>query len=81
MRWDNPFQLSAQPHEPQWHDDEIGVAGCVMSLVRAIREDTDPSYGAQQARLDQQIILAIHQSASEGGKPIALPLEVDETHP
>ena len=77
VRWDNPFHLPERDHEPQWHDDEIGVAGCVMSLVRAVREDTAPSYGAQQARLDQEIILAIRQSAAEGGKPILLPLDVN----
>jgi predicted dehydrogenase len=74
VRWDNPFRLADNGHEPQWHDDEIGVAGCMMSLVRAVRENTAPSYGPQQARLDQEIILAIRQSAAEGGKPISLPL-------
>ncbi len=75
VRWDNPFRLSDREHEPQWQDDEIGVAGCIMSLVRAVREDSAPSYGAQQARLDQEIILAIRQSAEEGGMPINLPLD------
>ena len=75
VRWDNPFRLSNLEHEPQWHDDEIGVAGCIMSLVRAVRENTEPSYGALQARLDQEIILAIRQSSAENGKPIALPLD------
>ncbi len=74
VRWDNPFRLPEREHEPQWHDDEIGVAGSVMSLVRAVRENTMPSYGPHQARLDQEIILAIRQSAAEEGKPIALPL-------
>ena len=74
VRWDNPFESPHSQHEPQWHDDEIGVAGCIMSLVRAVRENAPPSYGAQQARLDQEIILAIRQSAAEGGKPITLPL-------
>ena len=78
VRWDNPFQLTAHAHEPQWHDDEIGVAGCVMSLVSAIHENTEPSYGARQAQLDQEIILAIRQSASEGGKPISLPFDSGE---
>ena len=73
VRWDNPFRLSDRGHEPQWHDDEIGVAGCIVSLVRAVRDNTAPSYGSPQARLDQEIILAIRQSASEGSKPISLP--------
>ena len=77
VRWDNPFRLSAREHEPQWHDDEIGVAGCIMSLVHAVRENRTPSYGAQQARLDQEIVLAMRQSAAEGGVPISLPVDAD----
>ncbi|MFN8565046.1 MAG: hypothetical protein U0703_26240 [Anaerolineae bacterium] len=75
VRWENPFRLPDTAREPQWHDDEIGVAGCIMSLVHAVRSNMEPSYGAQQARLDQEIILAIQQSAQEGGKPITLPLD------
>jgi predicted dehydrogenase len=74
VRWENPFRLP-QGHGPQWHDDEIGVAGCVMSLVRAVRENAAPSYGPLQARLDQEIIVAIRQSAAEGGMPVSVPLD------
>ena len=75
VRWDNPFCPTRQGHGAQWHDDEIGVAGCLMSLINAVRHDTEPTYGAAQARLDQEIILAIRQSALEGGAPVALPLD------
>ncbi len=75
VRWENPFRNGKNPHSPQWHDDEIGVAGCLMSLVEAVRENRAPSYGAHQARLDQEIILAIRQSAKEGGRPVELPLD------
>jgi len=69
VRWDNPFR------PVQWHDDEIGVAGCLLSLVNAVRHDTEPTYGPWQARLDQEIILALRQSSLEGGLPIRLPLD------
>ncbi len=75
VRWDNPFRPAVQGHGPQWHDDEIGVAGCLMSLVQAVRDDGTPTYGALQARLDQEIILAIRMSSLEGGRPVALPLD------
>jgi len=75
VRWENPFKPAIQGHGIQWHDDEIGVAGCLMSLVNAVRNNTDPTYGAEQARLDQEIILAIRKSAREGGNPIRLPLD------
>ena len=78
VRWDNPFLRTDEYHDgytPQWHDDEIGVASCITSLVDAIRENREPSYGAQQGRLDQELILAIRQSAAQGGQPITLPLD------
>jgi predicted dehydrogenase len=75
IRWDNPFRPTQPGHGVQWHDDEIGVAGCLMSLVEAVRDDTEPTYGPLQARLDQEIILAIRQSSREGGRPVRLPLD------
>jgi predicted dehydrogenase len=74
VRWDNPFLQAAPGVTPQWHDDEIGVAGCILSLVAAVRTNTPPSYGSLQGRLDQELILAIRQSAAAGGQPVALPL-------
>ena len=75
VQWDNPFRPLKKGHGVQWHDDEIGVAGCLMSLVNAVRHNTEPTYGPDQARLDQEIILAIRQSASAGGQPVQLPLD------
>jgi predicted dehydrogenase len=77
-RWDNPFRPEKQGHGPQWHDDEIGVAGCIMSLVDAVRNGTEPTYGPYQARLDQEIILAIRQSSLASGRPVQLPLDPEE---
>jgi predicted dehydrogenase len=75
VTWHNPFCPQRQGHGAQWHDDEIGVAGCLLSLVNAVRSGTAPTYGARQARLDQEIILAIRQSARSGGIPINFPIE------
>jgi predicted dehydrogenase len=75
VQWDNPFRPNKKGHGVQWHDDEIGVAGCLMSLVNAVRNDTEPTYGPHQARLDQEIILALRQSALAGGQPVPLPLD------
>ena len=77
VRWDNPFRPVEKGHGVQWHDDEIGVAGCLMSLVDAVRDDAEPTYGPLQARLDQEIVLAIRQSSLEGGRPVQLPLDPD----
>jgi predicted dehydrogenase len=75
VTWENPFKPALQGLGPQWHDDEIGVAGCILSLVNAVKTNTPPTYGPYQARLDQELILAIRQSALEGGRPVKLPLD------
>ena len=78
VRWDNPFLAAKKGHGVQWPDDEIGVASCLLSLLEAVRSGGEPSYGPQQARLDQEIILALRQSSLQGGQPVSLPLDVDE---
>ncbi len=70
VEWRSPFAPAVQGHGQQWHDDEIGVAGCLQSLVDAVRHGTEPTYGAHQARLDQEIVLALQQSSREGGQPV-----------
>jgi hypothetical protein len=75
VQWDNPFRPAVQGHGAQRHDDEIGVAGCLLSLVEAVRNGTVPTYGSYQGRLDQELILALRTSALEGGHPIKLPLD------
>jgi predicted dehydrogenase len=75
VQWDNPFRPVVQGHGVQWHDDEIGVAGCLLSLVDAVRNGTEPTYGAYQGRLDQELILALRMSAMNGGQPVKLPLD------
>jgi predicted dehydrogenase len=74
VAWENPFHPRQQGHGAQLHDDEIGVAGCLLSLIEAVQNNREPSYGPYQARLDQELILAIRQSSQEGGKPMRLPL-------
>jgi predicted dehydrogenase len=78
IRWENPFKSAVMGHAIQWQDDEIGVASCLMSLVNAVRNDTAPTYGAEQARLDQEIVLAIQKSAKGNCVPVRLPLDMSE---
>ncbi|MBI3957247.1 MAG: Gfo/Idh/MocA family oxidoreductase [Chloroflexi bacterium] len=75
VTWENPFRPRKQGHGPDWQDDIIGVAGCLLSLVEAVGNDAAPSYGPLQARLDQEIIVAIRESSKQGGQPIALPMD------
>jgi predicted dehydrogenase len=75
ITWENPFRPAVQGHGMQWHDDEIGVAGCLLSLFEAVRGGTPPTYGPWQARLDQELILALRMSSLQGGSPVRLPLD------
>lgn len=75
VTWDNPFRPARQGHGLAWHDDTIGVAACLMSLLDAVRTGGEPTYGPYQARLDQEIILALRQSSDLNGAPVSLPLD------
>ncbi|NQU42250.1 Gfo/Idh/MocA family oxidoreductase, partial [bacterium] len=77
IRWDNPLVPPEKGAGPLWDDDELGVAGCIMSLVDAVREGKEPTYGPAQGRLDQEVILALRHSSRQGGRPLSLPLAPD----
>jgi hypothetical protein len=67
--WRNPFRA-------YYMDDEtIAVADCLMSLVNAIREDKPPEYGPLQARLDQEVTLAMYESAKDSETIVRLPIQ------
>ncbi len=76
--WDNPFRPTVMGHGVQWHDDEIGVAGCLLSLTDAVRNDREPTYGPHQGRLDQELILAIRMSSLNNGEPVKLPVDPNQ---
>ena len=75
VTWESPFRPRIQGHGVQWSDDEIGVAGCLMSLVDAVRRGTEVTYGPHQARLDQELCIAMQRSAANGSQPVDLPLK------
>jgi predicted dehydrogenase len=77
IAWENPFRSPQKGRTIQWHDDEIAVASCLLSLVTAVRDGTEPSYGALQARLDQELVLAIRRSSEAGGAPVSIPFSLE----
>jgi hypothetical protein len=77
VRWDNPFAAVSPGRGLMFDEDQIGVASCLMSLVNAVKNNTEPDYGPYQARLDQELTIAIRQSALTG-KPLTLPLDPAE---
>ena len=49
--------------------------GVFRDIFGGMRGGGEPSYGAQQARLDQELILALRMSSAAGGEPVKLPLD------
>ena len=70
--WENPlrnYPLS---------DGEITVASELMSLVNAVRNDTEPEYGAYNGRKDREIDVAMARSWANNGAPVTFPFEYEE---
>jgi predicted dehydrogenase len=68
--WENPFQNLAVGPEP----DDIARAEVLLGMHRAITAGGEPSYGAANARMDQEVLIAIRESALRDGTWIDLPL-------
>jgi hypothetical protein len=68
ITWENPF---ARYDLAEW---QVAVADELMSLARAVREGHPPEYGADRGRQDQEMNLAMEESARLGRRPLALPL-------
>ena len=66
--WENPLQ------NYPLSDGEITVASELMSLANAVRNDTEPEYGAYNGRKDREIDLAMARSWSNNGAPVTFPL-------
>jgi hypothetical protein len=48
-----------------------------MSIANAVRNNTEPEYGALNGRKDRDIDLAIFASARNNNQPVELPLPVE----
>jgi predicted dehydrogenase len=77
VRWDNPFASVVNGQGLILEDDQLAVASCIMSLVNAVKNNTEPSYGPYQARLDQELTIAIRQSSALG-QPVTIPMDPGE---
>ncbi len=69
--WDNPFSMHPLSSLG------VSVAYKLMSIANAVVNDTEPEYGALQARKDVELQLAAKESASKGSIPISLPLTTE----
>jgi len=64
--WDNPFK------NYKMSDGMINIASELASIMKAVREDVEPEYGAVNGRIDRQIDLAISESHKNGNTPVEI---------
>jgi predicted dehydrogenase len=68
--WKNPFKKYKISET-----DEIAKASILYSMYRAVTEDIEPEYGAQNALNDLELWIAIRESALHGSVWIDLPIQ------
>ena len=71
ISWENPY---AHLGIGKGNGRGIDVADQLMSIADAVSNDTEPTYGAQAARLDEEMTLAASESASMNKVPLEFPL-------
>ena len=70
--WENPLRNYSLS------DGEITVASELMSIANAVRDDTEPEYGAYNGRKDREIDVAMARSWANDGEPVSFPLEYEK---
>ena len=68
ITWENPLR-----HYPLT-EGQIPVADELLSLANAILHDTEPEYGAQLGRQDQEMNIAMSESAKQSRTTLTFPL-------
>jgi predicted dehydrogenase len=74
--WENPYREYALPPNA----GDVALADQLFSMYHAVVEGRPVQYGAQNARRDQEILIALRESASTGNRPIGLPLQGVTSH-
>jgi predicted dehydrogenase len=74
--WENPYREYALPAGA----DDVARADQLFSLYHAVVEGLPVQYGAENARRDQEILIALRESASTGSRPLVLPLAAVTAH-
>jgi hypothetical protein len=70
-RWDNLLCAMQRSFGVAWNDDQSSAAACLVDFIAAVRHGTPLTYGPINAKLDQEICVAIRQSK---GAALCLPL-------
>lgn len=74
VTWDNPLK-----HYPL-SEGQIAVADELLSIATAVLNDTEPEYGADLARQDQEMNIAMNESGKRSRETLLFPItELTET--
>jgi predicted dehydrogenase len=76
VMWENPYLDYALPAGA----DDVARADQLFSIYHAVVEGRPVQYGAENARRDQEILIALRESATSGNRPVALPLTEITAH-
>ena len=69
VRWENPFARYGVQGQ-----DGVALADLYMSMHAAATEARPPDYGGAGGRLDQEMLIAVRESAFQGGEVLEFPL-------
>jgi predicted dehydrogenase len=70
--WENPFA--------RYGAAEDALLDMLTAMHRAVTEDVEPGYGAENARRDLELLMAVRESALLGSQPLTLPLRALTQH-
>ena len=71
IAWENPY---AHLGIGENNGRGVDMADQLMSIANAVLDDIEPTYGVQEARLDQEMSLAASESALMNKQPLDFPL-------
>ena len=68
VQWDNPLK------DFPFSEGQVAVADELLSIANAVIQDTDPEYGAICARQDQEMNIAMNESAQRNRETVSFPI-------
>ncbi|MCS5609160.1 MAG: Gfo/Idh/MocA family oxidoreductase [Candidatus Poribacteria bacterium] len=68
VQWDNPLKNCPLS------EGQVAVADELLSIANAVIQDTDPEYGAIRARQDQEMNIAMNESAQRNRETVSFPI-------
>lgn len=74
IAWESPFARYSLTER------QVAIADELLSIARAVCEDLEPEYGPARARLDQEMNIAMLESATRDRQPIHFPLSAPTTY-